>query len=72
MQSLLNSRNTLTDLRAFYDSIESHIQGLSSLGITPESYGALLIPVMLGKLPAGVRRNLAREQNRSDLSIEEL
>ena len=26
----------------------------------------------LGKLPADVRRNLAREQNRSDWSIEEL
>ena len=75
MQSLLNlpnPRNTLTDLRAFYDSTESHIRGLSSLGITPESYGALLIPVTLGKLPADVRRNLAREQNRSDWSIEEL
>ena len=75
MQSLLNlpsPRNTLTDLRAFYDSIESHIRGLSSLEITPDSYGALLIPITLGKLPADVRRNLAREQNKSDWNIEEL
>ena len=36
MQSLLNlptPRNTLTDFRAFYGSIASHIQGLSPLEI---------------------------------------
>ena len=70
MQSLLNlptPRNALTDLRAFYDSIKSHIQGLSSLEITPDSYGALLIPITLGKSPA---RNLAREHNKSDWNID--
>ena len=75
MQGLLNlptPSNTLADLRAFYDSIESHIRGLSSIGITPESYGALLIPVSLGKLPADVRHNLAREQNKSNWSMDEL
>ena len=75
MQAPLNlpmPRNTMADLRVFYDSIESHIRGLSSMGITPESYCALLIPVTLGKLPADVRRNLAREQNRSDWTINEL
>ena len=40
--------------------------------ITSDSYGALLIPITLGKLPADVRRNLAREQNKSDWNIEEL
>ena len=40
--------------------------------ITPDSYGALLIPITLRKLPADVRRNLAREQNKSDWNIEEL
>ena len=75
MQALLNlpmPRNTMADLRVFYDSIESHIRGLSSMGIAPESYGALVIPVTFGKLPADVRRNLAREQNRSDWTINEL
>ena len=75
MQALLNlpvPRNTMADLRVFYNSIESHIRGLSSMGITPESYSALLMPVTLGKLPADVRRNLAREQNRSDWTINEL
>ena len=41
MQGLLNlptPRNTLAYLRTFYHSIQSHIRGLSSIGIIPESY----------------------------------
>ena len=75
MQVLLNlptPRNNIADLRTFYDVIESHIRGLSSMGITPETYGALLIPITLGKLPADVRRNLAKDQNKSDWNIDEL
>ena len=75
MQALLNlpmPRNNIADLRTFYNSIESHIRGLSSMGITPKTYGALLIPVTLGKLPADVRCNLAREQNKPDWNIDKL
>ena len=69
MQGLLNlptPRNTMADLRTFYDSTESHTRGLSSIGIAPESCSELLIPITLGKLPADVRCNLAREQNKTD------
>jgi len=62
MQALLdlpNPTNNMTDLRVFYDSVENHIRGLSSLGKSPESYGALLILIMLGKLPIETRHNLA-------------
>ena len=74
IQGLLNlptPRNTMADLRTTNDLIESHIRGLSSIGIAPESYDALLIPVTLGKSPADVRRNLAREQNKSGWNMDE-
>ena len=73
MQALMDlplPKNTMKDLRAFYDSIEGHIRSLIALGTTPESYGAMLIPAMLGKLPAEVRRNLAREQQRPGWTVE--
>ena len=56
MQSLVNlstPRNTLTDLRAY---CESHPRTVLS-----DSYGALLIPITLMKLPADVTGNLARQ-----------
>ena len=57
MQALLklpNPVNTLASLPAFYDSIESHICALISLGKSPESYGAPLIPIIFGKLPSDI------------------
>jgi len=53
----------MRDLRVFYNSVENHIRGLPSLEKSPESYGALLIPIMLGKLPIETRCNLAREHS---------
>ena len=46
MQALLdlpNPSSDMTELRRFYDSVENHIRGLSSLRKSQESYGALLI-----------------------------
>ncbi len=63
MQSLLDLPNPdyeLAGLQLFYDSMENHIRGLESLGRTYNSYGDLLVPIVLGKLPHQVRANLAR------------
>ena len=54
MQALLdiaNPASSLSSLQLFYDTIEGHIRGLAVLGKPEESYGALLIPIVLGKLP---------------------
>ena len=59
MQALLempNPTSNLTSLQAFYDLIETHTRGLSSLGKAKETYGDLLIPIILGKLPMEVRK----------------
>ena len=58
MQALLNlpnPSNDLTNLQQFYDSMETHVRGLASLGKSQESYGDLLIPTILGKLPNNLR-----------------
>ena len=56
MDTLMNmdaipSDRHLRDLRRLYDSTESHVRSLKSLGIEAASYGALLSPVLLAKLP---------------------
>ena len=53
MQALLElpgPTNELSSLRMFHDSVEAHIRGLSSLGVPKESYGALLVPIVIAKL----------------------
>ena len=62
MEALLdvpNPNNNLTSLRTFHDIIESHSHGLATLGEFEQTYGDLLVPIILGKLPKDVKQNLA-------------
>ena len=43
-----------------------------ALGWTTISYGALLVPMVLGKLPSDTRKNLATEHSDLDWTIDEL
>ena len=75
MQALMNlpsPKNEIRSLRKFHDAIENHVRGLLALGWTTASYGALLVPIVLGKLPPDTRRNLAREHSNLDWTIDEL
>ena len=64
--------NSLSSLRLFLDSIESQIRGLAALGKSEDSYGALLIPIILRKLPAETRRNLTRFRTSLKWTLSEL
>ena len=75
MQALLDipkPTNSLSSLRLFHDSVESHIRGLTALGKSENSYGAFLIPIILGKLPAETRSNLARSHTSLEWTLSEL
>ena len=45
----------------FHDTIESHSRDLFSLVKSESTYGDLLVPIILGKLPKDTRQNLARD-----------
>ena len=70
--NLPNPKNEIKSLREFHDAIENHVHGLLALGWSTESYGALLVPMILGKLPADTRRCLAREHSNLEWTIDEL
>ena len=75
MHALLNLSdvaNSLSSLQSFYDTVENHIRGLSSLGKSPESYGDLLTPIIFGKLPKEIQRNLARDHSNAEWTLDEL
>ena len=75
LQALLhlpNPSNTLASLQVFHDSVEGHIRSLTSLGKSVDSYGDLLVSIILEKLPAETRKHLARERSNSDWTLQEL
>jgi len=75
MQALLDlpkPLNTLISLQSFNDGIEKHIHSLSTLGKHVESYGDLLIPVILIKLPPKTRKNMVRKHDCNEWNVNDL
>ena len=54
MESLSKIHGPSSDtknLREFHDICEANIRGLETLGVMTDSYGSLLIPILLKKIP---------------------
>ena len=68
----ISSDRHLNDLRRLYDHTESHVRSLRSLGIEAASYGALLSPVLLAKLPPDLRLIVSRKVSESNLDMDAL
>ena len=64
--------NELSSLRSYSDKLEAYVRGLDSLGQTQSMYGALLVPVVLEKLPVDIMRQIARENGTDDITLIDL
>ena len=51
----------LKNLRKVYDEAETQIRTLENLGLDPKSYGSLLVPVLMSKLPDVLKRLISRQ-----------
>ena len=54
------------NLRELYDICEANIHGLETLGIMTESYGSLLIPILLKKIPEDISHLIFRADPLAD------
>ena len=59
-------------LRKFHDSCESNICALETLGVQTDSYGSLLIQILLKKLPEQLRCTILRTNPLTDCSLNDL
>ncbi len=64
--------DTVEQLRTFHDGLESHVRGLEALGTTEGAYGALLVPVIMDKLPARVRTLITRDHGDCEWALDDL
>ena len=69
---ILVETNDVKKLRSFYDVCEGYIHGLESLDVYPESYGDLLIPIVMKKLPEEVRRIMLRSHDQTTWTLADL
>ena len=66
MNKLLNLSNSgnlndLKYLRQLYNNIDTQVRSLTSLGMDPDSYGPMLIPIVMSKLPENLKLNITRQ-----------
>jgi len=47
-------------IRSVYDKVSVNVRGLEALGMEPEQYSSLLIPVIMAKLPTNIHLQIAR------------
>ena len=68
----VTSAHNLKGLRHLHDTVESHIRSLKTLGVTSDSYGSLLSPVLLKKLPQDLRLIISRKIVGREMKLDEL
>ena len=57
----VSSISEMKKLRQVYNRVEIHIRGLQAYGITSDQYGALLVPILLSKIPEELRLIISRQ-----------
>ena len=75
MKALLDipsSTNTLASVRMCYDSVVSHIRGLSSLGKSEQSYVDLLVLIIMAKLSTKIQRSLTQDHPNAQWILSDL
>jgi hypothetical protein len=70
VQPCSNERSS--SIQFVYDKIRVNVCGLEALGVTPEQYGSLLIPILMSKLPNSLRLEVARKSTNEVWKINEL
>ena len=71
LESVTNIRE-ISKIRKLYDSIETHIRSLANLEIPSESYGTILIPMILAKLPEEMQLLISRRVGKDNWKLDDL
>ena len=66
------SDSNLKRLRELYGQVEAHIRALQAIGVENESYGKLLIPLLMEKLPANLRLIISRSIDKEEWDLDVL
>jgi hypothetical protein len=66
----LSNIHEIVKIRKLYDSIETHIRSLANLNIESETYGTLLIPMILAKLPEEMQLLISGKVGKDDWKLE--
>ena len=68
----VTSAHNVKGLSRLYDTVESNVRSLKSLGVESSTYGTLLAGVLFNKLPQDIQLIVSRKTGASDWKLSEL
>ena len=68
----VSSAQNVKALRRMYDNISSHIRSLESLDVKEETYGNLLCPILITKIPSELQLMVSRKVPEAEWKLERL
>ena len=68
----VSSSQNVKALRRLFDNISSHMRSLASLKVKEETYGSLLCPVLINKIPPDVQLIVCRKAPEADWELKTL
>lgn len=68
--SCISNMNNLKDMRKLCDQVESQVRCLNALGHDPKSYGLMLIPVFMTKIPEEFKLIISRKLEKDVWDIQ--
>ena len=66
----VTSVHNLKGLRQLYDVVESNVRGQKALGVSASSYGGLLSPILMSRLPSDLHLIVSRELSKDEWDVE--
>ncbi|XP_071123517.1 uncharacterized protein [Mytilus edulis] len=72
LMDLPSPSHDLNSLRTYGDYLKTYVRVLECLGQTQEMYGALLVPIIMSKLPVEMRTNIAHEYDSNHITLNNL
>ena len=76
MDALLNMAAIMNDhdiagMRHLYDGVVNHTRSLQALGRSTEQYGDMFVPILLQKIPKGIRLDVCKREMNEPFSTAE-
>ena len=69
---VIKNYNDVFGLGKLYDQVESLIRNLKSLQMDTSGYGALLVPLLIEKLPFNLRQSIAKKLENDIWELQEM
>ena len=68
----VTTSHSVRDLRRLFDDVSCQVRSLRTLGVESATYGSLLCPVLMNKIPQDLQLIISHEVSEADRTIDNI